>query len=698
VRPTFSPIERPPGLQVQDPIENAQFELYTDSVVDPVSASDADEAQFALPVDSAVRFEAASVELPLLLNVSVWTQDGTYLGQSTDREGDSYPRRAYALDLHVGPMKLQVAADAPLRIRRAENATFLEFEAPTPVVLGARSLHESPAGAITVGDDVADGMRAVSLFGSALKTTSPERSFPTLRGHPPLVERGDGFDAPDHLVAPDTDVAIEIPRDWGDLYQVSSLAYYLGAEVRPGPERALVLDGDRHALGAADRPFGDEVRALLEHVFLLDCVVRTEGLYPVELHERSVLEPDLDVDLAAAYEAPLADRLATYLDVPYEVTRPHVPKWKLTADVAPEAKRIESLPFVVNDLARVRIHDSDAEPPDVEAEPEAVTSFLRRSRHSSVRRSQSGVAADTTGVVKPPSTDAIEHVWLADGFPLGASKGAAEYYRRRFEYEPPDRGAIRIDIVCNDPEMTEEEVVEEFYGARDFFEFDIEVHYGLSTGELGDLLRTEVDFLHYIGHVEEGGFRCEDGLFDARRLESTGVRAFLLNACRSYRQGQALVDRGSRGGIVTLTEVSNDPAVRIGRALARLLNNGFSLLSGLSVARNVTIFGNQYITIGDGSVQLVQSNRGTLTSAELGEAATGYEVTMQAYPTNSKSIGTLFSPHLTGQPTYYLNSGTIGPFSVGEAELIEFLDSTFVPILRDNRLSWSDELRRDLLD
>jgi len=82
--------------------------------------------------------------------------------------------------------------------------------------------------------------------------------------------------------------------------------------------------------------------------------------------------------------------------------------------------------------------------------------------------------------------------------------------------------------------MAEEDVVEEFYGARDFFEFDIVVHYDLSTDELADLLGTDIDFLHYIGHVEEGGFLCEDGLFDARTLESTGVRAFLLNACKSY--------------------------------------------------------------------------------------------------------------------------------------------------------------------
>jgi hypothetical protein len=692
VKPTFAPIERPTGLRVQDPIENAQFELYTDVLVDPEPVGD---ERFALPVDSAVVFEVQQLELPQLLNVSVWTGDGTYVGQSANQEVDEYPHQRYSLDVDVGPMKLQVAADAPLQIRRAENTTFIEFEEPTTVGLAARSLHESPSGTIAVGDGVEDAMRAVSLFGSALKTTTPERSFPTLRGHPPLVERGERFDAPDHLEPPDTNVTIEIPRDWGDLYRVSSLAYYLGADVRPGAERALVLDGERHPLGV-DYDFEDEVTTLLKHVFFLDCVVRTEGLYPVDLHERRVVDEDLDFDLTAAYEAPLAERLETYLDVPYEVTEPHVPQWKLTADVAPDGTRMESLPFVVNDLAEIRIHDPDDDDPEVQEEPEAVTSFLRRDR--GLVRSASTTTGDTTGVVKPESTDAIEHVWLADGFPLGASKAAARYYRRRFEHDTPSRDSIRIDIVCNDPEMAEEDVVEEFYGARDFFEFDIAVHYDLSTDELADLLSADVDFLHYIGHVEEGGFLCEDGLFDARTLESTGVRAFLLNACKSYIQGQALVERGSRGGIVTLTDISNNPAVRIGRALARLLNNGFSLLSGLSVARNVTLFGNQYITIGDGTFQLIQSSNAMPTMVELETTPEGYYLTLFGYPTAMTSIGSLITPYVSDNNVHYLNSGKIDTFDISTTELREFFSYGSVPVLLDDDLTWSDELlEKDLV-
>ena len=687
MKPTFTPIERPTGIRVQDPIENAQFELYTDVLADP-EPTDGD--RFALPVDSAVAFEAQQLELPQLLNVSVWTGDSTYVGQSANQAVDEYPHQRYSLDVDVGPMKLQMAADAPLQIRREENTTFVEFGEPTTVGLAARSLHESPSGTITIGDGVEDAMRAVSLFSSALKTTTPERSFPTLRGHPPLVERGERFDAPDYLEPPDTDVVIEIPRDWGDLYRVSSLSYYLGAAVRPGDERALVLDGERHPLGV-DREFEHEVTTLLKHVFFLDCVVRTEGLYPVDLHERRVVDDDLEFDLEAAYEAPLAERLQTYLDVPYEVTEPHVPQWKLTADVAPDGTRMEPLPFVVNDLAEIRIHDPDDDDPDVQEEPEAVTSFLRSDR-GLVRSTSATTASETTGVVKPESTDAIEHVWLADGFPLGASKAAARYYRRRFEQDTPSRDSIRIDIVCNDPEMAEEDVVEEFYGARDFFEFDIAVHYDLSTDELADLLETNLDFLHYIGHVEEGGFLCEDGLFDARTLDSTGVRAFLLNACKSYIQGQALVERGSRGGIVTLTDISNKPAVRIGRALARLLNNGFSLLSGLSVARNVTLFGNQYITIGDGTIQLVQSQSGIPMSAELSDQGENLQLTMYAYPTYRMSMGALITPYVQDNTKRYLNSGEVGTFDVTNEDLRELFTHSLLPVFRGGTLTWSDEL------
>ncbi|MCG1003676.1 MULTISPECIES: hypothetical protein [Halobacterium] len=693
MRPEFDSLVDPDGLLVRDPIENAQFELYTDRVVDPVETS---TDQFVLPVDSAVTVTVGSLEIPRLVNVFRWDETETMVGESVNQQYTEYPSGWYSLDLPLGPMKLQIVAESALTVRRSENATHLDFEDETTLGLGVRSLHESPAGTITIGDDVEDAMRAVALGSSALKTTSPERSFPSLRGHPPLIERGDSFDAPDAFERPETGVTIEIPRDYGDLFRVSSLAYYLGADVVPGERRVLDVAGARYDLDT-ERGFEAEVSALLKHVFFLDCVTRTEGFYPVNLHERNVVEDDLGFDPAAVYDASFAQRLRAYLDVPYELTEPHLPQWKLTADIDPDPDHVAAIPFVANELATVRIPEDDEEP-DVHDEPDALTEFYRAD--SATVRSTSGgeSATDWSNVVKPDETDAIEHAWIAEGFPLGASKTRVESYLRRLNRPVRDQHSISIDIVCNEDEMSEEDIVEEFYGTRDIFEFDITVHYDLTGAELADVLRTDTDFLHYIGHVDERGFQCSDGMFDARTLDEVNVDAFLLNACKSYEQGDALVERGSYGGIVTLANISNDPAVRIGRALARLLNNGFTLQAGLSVARHVTLFGNKYITIGDGTLQLVQSQQGTPLSVTLSEIEDGYEVQIRGYPTSQCSIGSILTPYIDGNATRYLNSGVIDTFEVSTTKLRDFFNHGVVPVLFDGELTWSDKLLENELD
>ncbi|MDL0136289.1 hypothetical protein PNQ20_05385 [Halobacterium salinarum] len=708
MNPAFTPTTSPTGLRVHDRIENAQFELYTESRVAPTPIAtgsghglsrqpDAEawhtssDAGFALPVDSAVAFDTTRITLPALVDVFVWQPDRTLVGKTTNQESATYPEQgAYALDVDIGSMKLQLAVTDPFAIHRTDDSTVISFDATATVRLGARSLHTAPEATITITDDVRDGMRAVSLFGSALKTTTPERSFPTLRGHPPLVERGDAFDAPATLDAPDTGIAIEIPLDWGDLYRVSTLAYYLGATVQPGAQRALVLDGVRYPFPSASG-FGDAVQTLLEHVFLLDCVVRTEGLYSVSMHERTAIEPTLGIDLSAAYDAPPAERLAAYLGVPFAVTEPHGPQWPVTADIAPDPGRIAALPFVVDDLANVRVHDAQ---PDTTSDAghgaEAVSSFLRS--RSQPDRDQPRVAADADDVVVPPDTESIEHVWLADGVPVGANKATAADYQASLACDALASDPIRVVVVCNDPSMDAEDCVSAVYGMRDFFEFDISVRHELSTSELATVLESTVDFLHYIGHTDATGFQCVDGRLDARDLDTTGVRAFLLNSCQSHAQGRALVDRGSQGGIVTVSDIDNDAAVRVGHAIARLLNNGFSLLAGLSVARNVTAFGNQYVTVGDGSAQVVQSRSGVSLLAELAATDAGYEVSLVGYPTTNTPLGSLVTPYIPGNDTSYLNAGHIGTFNVAAEDLRSFFDHGVFPVLYDGTLTWSDKL------
>lgn len=697
MRPDFETPDSRPGVRVNDPIESAQFALYTPDPVD-FRVTDADEGAFYFPVDRTVAFETRAVEFPRRTPLLVRDDAGDLVTDfGPDEDGETtLPAARYNLEPGSAPMKLYVAVEGDLTLETLDDGIRVEFGEERTVGLGVRSFHQRPAGTVTVGDDVTDVMRAVSLLGSALKTTTPERSFPTLRGHPPLVEHGDGFDAPDGLERPETGIRIEVPPEHRYVYPVAPLAYYLGAEVVPGDTPKLVAAGIERKLPR--ERFEQAVAETLQTCFLLDCVVRTEGYYEVDLHERGVVLDRVDFDPATVYDLPLDERTAEYLSVPFADVADLVSRWHLTTDVVPTPDNAEMLPFVANDLSVVRCPDRT--PSATTSEPEHLTDFYRadgaltRSERSPVDQSDAGTASpDAVGnIVKPDDVDTLEHAWVGEGYPLGANKATPEAYRRRFDRDTPKKSRIEIHVVCNDERMAEEGVVEEFYGLRDMLEFDVNLHFGVETEELRELVAREFDLLHYIGHVDESGFRCPDGYLDARTLDTVNVEAFVLNACRSYEQGEALIDRGSNAGIATLAEVSNDMATRVGRTLARLLNCGFTFRAATAVIKDQNLTGYRYITLGDGGATLVQSDMGVPVVTEVTKGTDGHiETVGQPYPTPQKHIGTLVK--VMGRDTArHVNVGTIGPEQFSTDEFEKQLSLRTMPLKIDGEFYWSDEV------
>ena len=264
---------------------------------------------------------------------------------------------------------------------------------------------------------------------------------------------------------------------------------------------------------------------------------------------------------------------------------------------------------------------------------------------------------------------------------------------RRLDVEPASDERIRVLVVCNDPKMSEENAVGDIYGMREWVEFDITTHEGLATDELAALLREDVDFLHYIGHVDDDGIRCADGHLDARTLSEVNVGAFLLNACQSYQQGRAMVDAGALGGVVTLTEVLNRTATEIGRTVAHFLNQGFSLLSMLDLLEESHRLAQRYMVVGDGNVSLVESESGTPYSASIAKSDDAeYQVELSGYPSRNYHIGTLFRTYIDEEGQFYLNSGTFDSFSVTAERLGEFLNMQAFPVKFDQELYWSNDL------
>ncbi|MFW5917089.1 MAG: caspase family protein [Halorubrum sp.] len=712
------------GLAVTDHIENTQFEVYTDRPVDPTANPGGDHY---FPVDTSVAVETGTVEIPRVAVVETRADDGELLTR-----GDAYgmPPGTYHVGIDPAPTKLYLAFESAFSVSTTDRTTRIDFDSPADVALGFRSLHQVPAGTITTPTDPESLMDAVSLLGSALQTTSPERSFPTLRGHPPLVEPGDEFRVPKRVDPVDGGIRIVVPAEYRYLYPIVSLAYYFAAEVLPGDAPRIEGDGWSYPL---EPDFERRTAEALRQSFHLDCLVRTEGFYPVDLHERETT--DLDLDWGRLYDLPLSERLGEYLEVPFERVEPELPRWTLTTDVRPDPENVEMIPFVAGELSVVRSPETatpvtaggtersgggggvgtgffrrerpvagpqpDAVPP---ADPVAIGSdeFVRGATDVPVSRgadasADRGAVPTDADFVRPEPVDTVEHAWVGEGVPLGANKATLDAYHRRLEEGAVEQSRISVLVVCNDEQMREEGEVADLYGLRDMVQFDIEVRHDLTREEMREALRSDVDFLHYVGHVDERGMQCTDDYLDltAEDLE-VGVSAFLLNACQSYQQGEALIHRGSRGGIVTLTDVANTPATQLGRIIARLMNGGFNLRTALHVAKRELITGHQYIVVGDGGTTICQSRSGMAVVCNLSKSKNRlWNLSAECYPNGNHEVGSLAWLSLDVANSNHYVPAQLLCENIHKTKLTELFDLELVPVFYDDELVWSDSLILD---
>jgi hypothetical protein len=227
------------------------------------------------------------------------------------------------------------------------------------------------------------------------------------------------------------------------------------------------------------------------------------------------------------------------------------------------------------------------------------------------------------------------------------------------------------------------------YGSRNELPFDVTVHRGLTTDRLRLVLESDIDFLHYIGHIEPGGFRCPDGLLDAAEIGPVGLTSFFLNACQSYDQGRALIQAGAVGGVATLDEIINSGAVRVGTAMARLLNSGFPLGAALDIASERSIVGPQYLVVGDGTAEVTQCEYGTPFLLDINREDNEFLVDFETYPTRSHKMGTMVRPAAGDSNACFLASGSFQQ-RLNRSELNELLSMGNGPVRIDGQLTWTD--------
>ncbi|TMT86194.1 hypothetical protein E2L06_06120 [Haloterrigena sp. H1] len=593
----------------------------------------------------------------------------------------------------------------------------VSFPHRTRVVLGFRCRHEFPAGTITVPDSPSAVADAITHLAASHKTASPDRSYPTLRGHPALLEQGDSLEIPDCIrsATPDHGIELVVPPDYESLLVTAPLAYYLQATVRtiddcrrtaassdPGrPRLRLVGRGTDVALSPMPELERD-VGRLLRKTFFLDCLVRNAGPYGTTLAESSLLE-QLELDANTLYDASPQARLAAYLDVPFAAIKHRFPEWHLSTYVTPAYESVETLPFLLDRLSMIytpRISELEGQElverslEDFYRGPGSKNGWTERPCAPSAARATTGQVA-SVDIVKPDLRSGRAHGWLADGVPIDVFKSAPEAYDNRLDFLERASDAISICVVLNDPKMAgEHDRVADIYRQRsEELTIDLAVEESLETAELARVFENGYDFVHYIGHCETGGLCCPDGTLAAASLERCTAQTFFLNACGSFHEGQTLIERGSVAGAVTFTKVLNDHAIKVGSTFAKLLVHGFSIERAMDLARRRIMMGKDYAVVGDGTHSLTQGDRPP-TTARLEEfeddgRETQYLLCLDCYST--RAAGSYYFPHTETNEYAYL-CGNASRFTLTEPELVTMLKETETAVIYDGDIYWSDAL------
>lgn len=685
------------GLLIHDPVDSAQFLLFTDP---PAVPREVDPDRLPYPVETAVAITVNQLTIPKRNQLYIRTTKGDFIAEFGVASGKQYWEEPdnRLLDVSTTSLKLYLQVPGPFSIQGNDEAgnTIINVPDDSKLVVGVRSLHERPATTIETPLEPEPVMKAISASTSALKTMSCERSFPTLRGHPPRLKPAETLSIPESLEPASTDIRIRIPPDWNYIYPIAPLAWYLGADLHAtADEPVLEVANWSFPLAADDHSFDARIHRVLKQIFFMDCLVRTEGLYPVDLHERQQVEEDLPIDLAELYDASLEHQVWSYLSVPYSVIQDHLPRWHLLVDVDPNAEQALTLPYLLDDFALLRCSSFKNRAAEMQAS-DVYGEFYRADTRSDGVMSES--APDDTFTPEP--APAMEHAYIGDGIPIASNKATLQSFERRLaDGTSKSTRYITIQIVCNDPKMAGEDVVQDYYGIHELLEFDVDIAYELTKEELADHLQSDCDLLHYIGHINTEGFECADGRLDARDLSEVSVETFLLNACASYKQGRALIDAGAKAGVVTLSRVNNDGANQLGQTIARTLNAGFTLRSGLSIAEISAPAASQYVVLGDGGTQVVQCESGTpnlidLIDVDFQSGASLVDFDIYSLPSHGQ--GPLWSPKCANDQ--YLVYGQTDRFSMNRSDLEDFLKKQSTPITCNGNLYWSRTLDDDQLE
>ncbi|WP_138007659.1 hypothetical protein [Halalkalirubrum salinum] len=614
--------------------------------------------RFVFPVDSAISCTAEKVRVYINTSVRVRNENGEDLGEVTD-EPWKLSFGTHCLDLVAGMKTFVRFVETPLSVAYVENDqsdAIVEVTLPesAAVLIGARSLHNGPAQTITVPNHTQALMEAVSYLGSSIKEFSAERSWPSLRGHPPRITIGDSLSIPPSIQKPETGVRITVPPNLADIYRIAPLAFYLGATVEPGDTAALHLDtGYSEPFKKSDGSIEPAVDELLRRCLFLDTLVRIGGYYSLPRYEYDALGDDLPFYPPNLYDRSISEQLMEYLEVPYEQIEPYVPTWSMTATLRSRIDDAELLTHVCNVLGTVHVENE-----------------IPAKRSARIR------AFDSEGI----------DGYSAGTIPPGGTALSIPAFEREFAYEHPTEETVSFGLILDD--ATQAQSVRAAIESETTLVEPEQVGIVKKPSEkaVATLLEANHDFVYCVPPVTEGSIECIDGHVSKDHGGSSPPAVWM-----SSEVGSEGRDRQSfePDGFVSI-DVADSVGVQELINILELLQYGYPVAVSIFLALGtdrVRFYGNS------GRELVLVSNR---SPAELvyicSESREVHRTSLRTSPTPNIPLGSVHRllHQLPSKPTQqeYQLQGTVAPYPLpwSTERVKTLLCDTDLPCLFNDRL------------
>lgn len=578
-----------------------------------------------------------------------------------------------------------VRFDTPANLRRPDpESVVLEFPEPTAVTILFRSTVDEADHQIQIRRRVDDVAAAISAASVANSRTSPDRTWPTTRNHPPEITFGDSLSIPEEKLQdrPDTGIVLSVPPDLRYLFTSAPLVHYLGATVALDPGSPTLSTGGWHHELPKLPEFQTTVNDLLRRVFFLDCLARSAGPHGGVLSQTDLLS-EIGLSSGDLYDSPLAERTKRYVEAPFEQISDDLPTWHLAMYVKPSIEHATTLPHLLERLPAIYL-PSSRELTKSEWIKLSLDEGYGEDTLTRVQREISNV-----DLVQPELQSAHFHGWLADKVPIDVFKTFPEAYENRDAYI--DDGPLSVVAVLNNAEMrSEHDAAVSHYESRvEELNLDVTVYENVRTDELARIFESRSDLVHFIGHRDDRGLECADGFLSLESLDESNAQSFFLNACGSYHEGVELIRKGSVAGAVTFEAVTDKQAAEVGTTFAKLLMNGYSIERALDKARQQVMTPKDYAVVGDGTHVLTQGDSLVPPDILLEHESGNY--CMRYGQMSPRLAGSEAQEKVPGQDTDAHLITSVRSYDLTTQQLNEALSLIDNPIVNDGKLLWPEE-------